>query len=227
MSHEHPTTDSGPSPRVLIVEDHPMFRDALRSVLQSLGVEVIGAVATAEEAVGAVRDFAPELVIMDLQLADGSGVDATARIVEVAPATRVLVLTSADDDASVDAALRAGAHGYLHKSADPDEIVRAVQAVAAGDGVFDEVVVRRITERFSARTPHQVDPPFPSLTSREREVLDLVARGHSNAQIADDLYLSVKTIRNQVSAIFSKLGVVDRASAIVMAREQGLGSGGG
>lgn len=211
--------------RVVIVEDHPMFRDALRSMLEANGVEVVGCASTADDAVSVVASFQPDLVVMDLHLAAGSGVDATTRILEASPDVRVLVLTSSDEPDSVDAALRVGAHGYLHKSAAPAEIARAIASVAAGDGVFDSAVLRRITERFAARSAREVDPPFPSLTPREREVLDLVAQGKANQQIADALFLSLKTVRNQVSTIFTKLGVQDRPTAIVLAREQGMGGG--
>lgn len=201
-----------------------MFRDALRSMLEANGVAVVGEASTADDAVSAVATSRPDLVVMDLHLATGSGVDATASILESSPDVRILVLTSSDEPASVDAALRVGAHGYLHKSAAPTEIARAVASVAAGDGVFDATVLRRITERFAVKSGRETDPPFPTLTPREREVLELIAQGKANPLIADALFVSLKTVRNQVSAIFTKLGVQNRAAAIVMAREQGMGS---
>jgi DNA-binding NarL/FixJ family response regulator len=209
--------------RVLIAEDHPMFRDALRATLSLTGeFEVVAAVGTGEDAVtGAVRRT-PDVVVMDLEM-PGGGVVATAEILRQLPATRVLVLTSYDEDRLVYAALRAGAHGYVLKSATSEEIVRAVQTVAHGDGLFAGSVVERISRHLATGGRASVPSPFPELTQREREILELMAQGHSNAYIADHFVLSLKTVRNHVSAVLAKLGVSTRAEAVVKAHQAGLG----
>jgi DNA-binding NarL/FixJ family response regulator len=210
--------------RVLIAEDHPMFRDALRATLTLTGeFEVVAAVGTGEAAVtGAVRRT-PDVVVMDLEMPGGGGVAATAEILRQLPATRILVLTSYDEDRLVYAALRAGAHGYVLKSATSEEIVRAVQTVAHGDGLFAGSVVERINRHLATGGRASVPSPFPELTQREREILELMAQGHSNAYIADHFVLSLKTVRNHVSAVLAKLGVSTRAEAVVKARQAGLG----
>jgi DNA-binding NarL/FixJ family response regulator len=159
---------------------------------------------------------------MDLRLPGLNGIEATRQIVADSPHTAVVVLTMFDDDDSVFAALRAGARGYLLKGADQEEIRRAVQAAAAGEAIFGAGLASRLLAYFTAR-PDPAPPPFPQLTDREREVLELVAQGRSNAAIAARLQLSQKTIRNNVSNILAKLQVADRAQAIVRARDAGLG----
>jgi DNA-binding NarL/FixJ family response regulator len=160
---------------------------------------------------------------MDLHMPGTNGVDATRTILRTAPATRVLVLTMFEDDESVFAAMRAGASGYLVKGAQQDEIIRAVRSVAAGQAIFGPSVARRIVDYFAGAARATPVVPFPDLTAREREVLDLIAAGRPNSVIARDLVISGKTVSNHISAIFAKLQVADRAEAISRARQAGLG----
>lgn len=207
--------------RVLIADDHPVFRDGLRLLLADEDqIDVVGVAADGDEAVAAARDQQPDVVVMDLNMPKVNGVDASRRIVHESPHIGILVLTMFEDDESVFAAMRAGARGYLLKGAVQGEIVRAILAVNGGSGVFGPSIARRVIEFFATQRPTGV---FPELTDREREILDLIAKGLNNAAIARRLFLSPKTIRNHVSNIFSKLQVVDRAEAIVRARRAGLG----
>ncbi|MEU4424742.1 response regulator transcription factor [Actinoplanes sp. NPDC024001] len=209
--------------RVVIVDDHPMFRMGVRSLLLSLdGIEPAGEAADLPAALDVVAAVRPDVVLMDLHLeAGGSGVDATAELVRHDPQVRVLVVTMLDDDDSIFAAMRAGARGYLLKNASPEELERAVRAVANGDVLFSGPVAQRALGFLTgART---AGSPFPELTQRELDVLDLVARGLDNLAVARRLSLSDKTVRNYLSAILAKLRVADRAQAIVRAREAGLG----
>lgn len=209
--------------RILIVDDHPVFAFGLASYLSSLpGFEVVGRASTEEEAVELARSQRPDIVLMDLDLGPGSGIEATRRIVRETPEVGVLIVTMLGDDDSVFAALRAGARGYLLKGASPTEVERAVRAVAAGDVLLAaEVGARAVRLLSGARTAGPV--VFPELTDREREVLDLVARGYDNHTIARRLVLSTKTIRNYLSALLLKLAVPDRSALIVRARDAGLG----
>lgn len=210
--------------RALIVDDHPMFRRGLRTLLAALpAVQVVGEAGGGDEAVRLAAELQPDLVLMDLQMPGGSGLAATRAIVNANPHTRVLVVTLSADDDSVFAALRAGAHGYLLKEAEDEEMLRAVRAVAEGGAIFSPGIAERILAFFAS--PHRALPRdvFPELSEREREILGLIAQGRSNAEIADRLVLSRKTVSNHVSNIFSKLHVADRAQAIVRAREAGLG----
>jgi DNA-binding NarL/FixJ family response regulator len=214
--------------RVVIADDHPVFRDGLRGILASVeGVEVLEEAATGEEAVAAAATHQPDVVVMDLHMPDLNGIEATRRILHESPHVGVVVLTMFEDDASVFAAMRAGARGYLLKGADKEEIVRAIQAIGSGEAIFGPAIARRVIEYFSA--PQVAGPPqaFPELTAREREILDHIAQGLNNETIARKLYLSPKTVRNHVSNIFAKLQVADRAQAIVRARDAGLGQGPG
>lgn len=209
--------------RLLVAEDHPVFRDGLRALFGTADdVEIVGEASTGEAAVLAVAELQPDVVLMDIRLPGLDGLEATRRIIETSPHVAVLVLTMFEDDDSVFAALRAGARGYLLKGADQGEILRAVRSVASGEAIFGPAVAQRLIAFFG--TPRPLPPPaFPELTDREREVLELIARGQSNQAIAQRLGLSQKTVRNHVSNIFSKLQVADRAEAIVRAREAGLG----
>ncbi|MBJ7458565.1 MAG: response regulator transcription factor [Thermoleophilaceae bacterium] len=206
---------------VLIVDDHPAFRDGLRLMLEASGtVEVVGEAANGTEAIEQSEALKPEMVLMDLQMPELNGIEATREIVRVENPPAVIVLTMFEDDDSVFAAMRAGARGYLLKDAERDDILRAVRSVASGDAVFGPPIATRLLELF-ASVPRTV---FPELTDRERELLVLVAAGKSNAAIAENLTLSLKTVRNHVSNIFNKLQVADRAAAIAKAREAGLGA---
>ncbi len=214
--------------RVLLVDDHPVFRHGLRALLEAVeDVEVVGEGAGGEEALGLVDQAAPDVVVMDLNMPGMSGVEATRRILEQAPDLGVLVLTMFEDDESVFAAMRAGARGYLVKGADSPEVVRAITAVARGEAIFGPSVARRVLGYLTRPLTAYDDAVFPELTSREREVLDLLAEGRSNGQIAQALSRSTKTVRNNVSSIFAKLQVADRSEAIVRARRAGLGIGEG
>jgi DNA-binding NarL/FixJ family response regulator len=210
--------------RLLLADDHASFRTGLRALLGTAdGLVVVGEAASGAEVVARAAELQPDVVLMDLSMPGGDGIEATRRIVHAAPHVAVLVLTMSDDDDSVLAAVQAGARGYVLKGARRAELLRAVRAVAAGDAIFGPALARRLVEYFTRpRLPADADA-FPDLTEREREILDLVARGHSNTEITDRLVLSPKTVRNHVSNIFSKLQVRDRAEAIVRAREAGMG----
>jgi DNA-binding NarL/FixJ family response regulator len=209
--------------RVLIADDHPVFRDGLRVLLDSLpDAEVVGEAASGEEAVKLAISEQPDVILMDLQMPGINGIEATRTILRTAPHIGVLVVTMFEDDDSVFAAMRAGARGYLLKGADQQEILRGIRAVASGEAIFGPAIAQRLISFFAQPNPPLPPQIFPELTDREREILTGIARGKSNTQIADQLYLSQKTVRNHVSNIFSKLQVADRAQAIVRAREAGL-----
>ncbi len=210
--------------KVLIVDDHPVFRGGMRRLLGALPeTEVVGEAASGEEAVALAASLHPDVVLMDLQLPGESGIDATRRIVAEAPRVNVLIVTMFEDDFSVFAAMRAGARGYVLKDAAEDELLRAIRTVADGQAIFSPAIARRLTDYFAAPHPAAPAPAFPELSARENEVLDLIAQGIGNAEIAERLYLSPKTVRNHISSIFAKLQVADRAEAIVRARKAGLG----
>lgn len=210
--------------RVFVVDDHPIVRGGLIALLDSLpGLVVVGQAGSGRDAVALVRRHRPDVVVMDLRMPGLDGVAATRLIRAELPATAVLVLTMFDEDTLVTAALAAGARGYLLKGAESAEIDRAVRAVAGGEAIFSPKVADQVLHRAGA-------PPLAALaglTPREREVLELLARGLGNATIAARLGLSPKTVGNHVSALFGKLGVATRAEAVVRAREAGLGTGPG
>ncbi|MDQ5852743.1 MAG: response regulator transcription factor [Chloroflexota bacterium] len=209
--------------RILIADDHPLVRKGLRSVLGTVPeFEVIGEATSGREAVERAAALQPDVVLMDLQMPGGSGIEATREIVGANPQIRVLVVTLFEDEESVFTALRAGARGYVLKDADEEDLVAAVRAVGRGEAIFSPSVAARVLSYFA--TPRPPAPPqlFPTLTDREREVLSLIARGASNTAIARQLSLSPKTVGNYVSNIFGKLQVADRAEAIIRAREAGL-----
>ena len=208
--------------RVLIADDHPAYRRGLGLMLANVeDVDVVGEAETGARAVELALELAPDVVVMDLRMPDLDGIEATRRINRGASAPAVIVLTMFEDDDSVFAAMRAGARGYLLKGADQDEIVRAIRAAAAGEAIFGPEIAARVIAHF-ASGPASPGRAFSSLTDREREVLDLVAAGKGNATIAHELMISLKTVRNHVSNIFTKLQVSDRSAAIVKAREAGL-----
>jgi DNA-binding NarL/FixJ family response regulator len=206
--------------RVVVADDHPVFRSGLRTLVEETPtLEYAGEAADGEQAVSVCIEQQPDVVLMDIRMPGVSGIDATRRI----PATtKVLMLTMLEDDTSVFAAMRAGARGYILKGAAPDDIVRAITAVAAGELIFGAAVAARLAEFFHAGT-RTAAQPFPALSTREHDVLNLIAAGEPNGVIAARLGLSEKTVRNNVSSIFAKLRVADRSAAIVRAREAGLG----
>ncbi len=206
--------------RVLIVDDHPVFRDGLAGLLATLPeVEVVGTAGTAEEALAALMETAPDVVLMDINLPGATGVEATRRATQIAPATAVLVISMVDDDDSVFAALAAGARGYVLKGATAAEITAALRTVAAGGAVFGAGIASRMLATTPARRSGPDRPPrHDDLTTREREVLDLLADGASNRQIARSLGLSLKTVQNHVSRILDKLQAADRTQAVLRAR---------
>lgn len=209
--------------RVVIADDHPVFREGLAVLLGSVpGIDVVGTASTGEQACTLAVDLVPHVVVMDVQMPQLNGIDATRRIVAEAPSVGVVVLTMSEEDDTIFSAVRAGARGYLLKGAEQEEVVRAITAVAAGGVVFGAALAMRIADFFSAG-PVTPAVAFPQLTSRERDILQLLAAGRSNQQMAETLFLSQKTVRNNVSTIFAKLQVTDRATAIVRARDAGLG----
>ncbi|HSE69903.1 MAG TPA: response regulator transcription factor [Nocardioidaceae bacterium] len=208
--------------RVAIVDDHPVFRLGMAGLLGSLaGIEVVAQAANAAEAM-ALPVGAADVVLMDLHLGEDSGIETTRELVRRDPDVRVLVVTMREDDESVVASVRVGARGYLLKGASPEEVERAVRAVANGEMILGpKVAARAMAVLTSGRTAARV--PFPELTDREREVLDLVARGFDNVTISRRMVLSPKTVRNHVANVLTKIAVPDRSAAIVRAREEGLG----
>ncbi|HTW14859.1 MAG TPA: response regulator transcription factor [Nocardioides sp.] len=212
--------------RVLIADDHPVFRDGLASLLGTQpAVAVVATAADGAEAVALALEHRPDVVVMDLQMPEMNGIEATRRLGVELPETRVLVFTMGEEDGTVLAAMRAGARGYLVKGASQDEVARAISTVHAGGLVFGASLAARITDLLSGSTTPDRSV-FPQLTERELEILDLIAAGRNNAQIAAELYLAPKTVRNNVSNILAKLQATDRADAIIRAREAGLGGGG-
>jgi DNA-binding NarL/FixJ family response regulator len=210
--------------RLLIADDHPAFRAGLRLLLESLAdVEVVGEAATGTEVVQQALELRPDVVVMDLQMPEMGGIEATRGIVQQAPDANVLVLTMFEDEDSVFAALRAGARGYILKGAGQDELARAIQAIASGEAIFSPAIATRVIDFFARSPADQPPQAFPELTDREREVLGLIAEGLPNPEITRRLVLSPKTVRNHVSNILAKLQVRDRSEAIVRAREAGLG----
>jgi DNA-binding NarL/FixJ family response regulator len=208
---------------LLVVDDHPAYRRGLELMLADAGdITIVGEAATGEIALERAAELAPDVILMDLRMPGVDGIEATRRLRLSGSSAAVVVLTMFQDDDSVFAAMRAGARGYLLKGAEQDEIVRAIRAAAAGEAIFGPEIAQRVIAHFTTG-PGSTAAAFPSLTDREREVLELVAAGKGNAAIAHNLMISLKTVRNHVSNIFTKLQVTDRSQAIVKARDAGLG----
>jgi DNA-binding NarL/FixJ family response regulator len=209
--------------RVVVADDHPIVRDGLRALIEATpGIELVGEATNGDEAIELARRVNPDVVLMDLSMPGRHGIEATREIASNGLASAVLILTMFADDESIFAAMRAGARGYLLKDADHDELRRAIEAIGSGEAIFGAGVAQRMVG-FFARARALGVQPFPDLTDREREVLEELAQGASNSTIAMRLGISLKTVRNHVSAVLGKLMVVDRAQAIVRAREGGFG----
>ncbi|HLM06458.1 MAG TPA: response regulator transcription factor [Blastococcus sp.] len=212
--------------RILLVDDHPLFLDGVRAALaRTEDLEVVGEAHDVAGAVAAALELRPDVVLMDLGLPDGSGIEATRQILAGSPGTRVLVMTMSDEDDAVVTAMRAGARGYVVKGSGRADLLTGIRTVAAGGAVFSPGVADRLALMFGSLGALPGQGAFPELTEREREVLDLVARGYDNRRISRDLFLSDKTVRNHVSNIMGKLGVATRAEAVVRGRNGGLGGG--
>lgn len=210
--------------RVLIADDHPVVRRGMTALLASLdGVEVVAEAATGEEALREAQLNRPDVVVMDIQMPSMDGIEATRRLTALLPDVAVLVVTMFESDETVVSAMRAGARGYLLKGAQQEEILTTIRSVASGQFVMAPCVATRLLGHLDP-APRPADP-FPQLTTREREILDRVARGHGNSRIAADLALAAKTVANHLSVIFTKLGVSGRTEAVILARSQGLGGG--
>jgi DNA-binding NarL/FixJ family response regulator len=210
--------------RILVVDDHTLFREGVNAIFSTVpDVRVVGEASNGVEAVSLANSIQPDVILMDIQMPQLNGIEATRRILHTSPKIGIIVLTMYEDDDSVFSAMRAGARGYILKGADQEELLRAVRAVASGEALFGPAIATRMMTYFSSAKINSAIEAFPELTEREREVLDLIANGSNNNQIANQLSISPKTVRNHVSNIFNKLQVADRAQAIIKAREQGLG----
>jgi DNA-binding NarL/FixJ family response regulator len=210
---------------VVLVDDHPLVRQGMRAVIESqLDIEVVGEASDGAEAIRVCVETKPDVVLMDLQMPGLNGIEATKRVRTASPSTAVLVLTMYDDDAMVFEAIASGAAGYLLKGSDGTDIVAAIHSVAQGQAVFGAALAKRLQTWFGQ--PPRTANPFPELTTREREILDGVATGMTNAEIGATLFLSPKTVANNVSLILDKLHVAHRAEVIIKARDAGLGQEG-
>jgi DNA-binding NarL/FixJ family response regulator len=210
--------------RILIADDHPVFRDGIRALLDAdPATEIIAEATTGDEALVLAEQHRPDVILMDLKMPGMNGIEATRRITARSPSIRVLVVTMFEDDASVFTAMRAGARGYVLKDATKEELLRAIQAVGNGEAIFSPGIAARMLTFFAA--PRALIPrqAFPELTGREHDILNLLAGGASNHEIAQQLDLSPKTVSNYISNIFNKLQVADRAEAILKARDAGMG----
>lgn len=211
--------------RILVVDDHKLFREGLIALLNGvLETTVAGEAGTGTQAIAQAGALEPDVVLMDIQMPDMNGIEATRRILAGQPDVGVIMLTMLEDDDSLFAAMCAGARGYILKGADKTEVLRTVKAVAEGQALFGPAIASRITTFFQKGGQMKTAVvPFPDLTDREREVLTLIAQGLNNNDIAARLYITSKTVSNYISSIFNKLQVADRAQVIVKAREAGLG----
>jgi len=210
--------------RILIADDHPLFRHGIHELLNlTPDIQVVGEATTGEEAITQAEALHPDVILMDINMPGVNGIEATRRILHNAPHIRILVVTMFEDDATVFAAMRVGARGYVLKDAEKENILRAIQAVGKGEAIFSPTIATRLIDFFATQESALPREIFPSLTERERGILQLIARGRSNAEISRELSLSPKTVYNYVSNILNKLQVSDRAQAIIRAREAGLG----
>ena len=213
--------------RLLIADDHLFYREGVRTLLKGVPeIEIVGDAMSGNDAVEQAAALQPDVILMDIKMPGLNGIEATRQILQAYTAIGILIVTMFDDDDTVFAAMRAGARGYLLKDADRDELVRAIAAIHRGEAIFSPAIARRMISYFArptGGTDARAPQPFPELTEREREVLDLVAKGYANPAIATQLVVSIKTVQNHVSSIFNKLQVADRAQAIIRARDAGMG----
>ncbi|MBA3718180.1 MAG: response regulator transcription factor [Actinobacteria bacterium] len=218
------TGSSAPGVRVLLVDDHDLFRTGLRTLLEEQGIEIVGEAANGEDAVTLVEEHAPDVVLMDLEMPGMGGVDATREIAAVAPLTRVVVLTISDEDADVLNAVVAGACGYLLKDATIQELLRGIKAASVGESLISPSIAAKVLQRVRASSPdvEAAETLLARLSDRELQVLRLIANGNDNAQIAKELFISAKTVKNHISNILLKLSIENRIQAAVYAVRSGL-----
>jgi len=214
-----------PPIRALIADDHLVVRRGIGALLSSIpGIEVVAEASTGQDVLREAQLSRPDVIVMDIQMPGMDGIEATRRVTTLLPDVAVLVLTMFEDDDTVFAALRAGARGYLLKGAEQDEIADAIRAVVRGQAIFGAAIASRLLDHFANPPAAVSDDPFPELTAREKEILELLAQGRRTAEIASTLHLSPKTVSNNLTTIFAKLEVSDRTAAVIRARERGLGS---
>ena len=216
--------------RVLIADDHALFREGVNAILKSVpDIEIVGEAGTGQEALALASDLSPDVILMDIQMPDLNGVEATQRILKTHPDVGIIIVTMLEDDDSLFSAMSAGARGYVLKGADKAEMLKSIRAVAEGEALFGSAIAARLLNFFHDN-PSQANSetstiPFPELTDREREILACIARGDTNTEIAQQLTISLKTVRNHVSNIFNKLQVTNRTQAAIRARDAGLEKG--
>jgi DNA-binding NarL/FixJ family response regulator len=215
--------------RLLIVDDHTLFREGLLAIFLAVGdIEVVGEAASGYEAIEKAQQLHPHVMLMDIQMGDMNGIEATVQILKSQPDTKIIMLTMMEDTESLFSAMMAGARGYVLKGADKSEVLRTIRAVASGDVLFGAAIANRVSDYFRKLNVLQgahrgPDSPFPDLSERELQVLDQIARGLNNYEIATHLNITIKTVSNHISNIFSKLHIADRTQAVIRAREAGLG----
>ena len=214
--------------RILIVDDHALFREGVHAILKAVpDIEIVDEAGTGQDALNLASELKPDVILMDIQMPDLNGVEATRHILEKQPGIGIIIVTMLEDDDSLFSAMRAGARGYVLKGADKAEMLKSIRAVAGGEALFGPAIAARLLSFFhnnpSQPISEQTPTLFPELTDREREILDYIARGDTNAEIAEQFSLSLKTVRNHVSNIFNKLQVTNRAQAAIRARNAGLG----
>lgn len=209
--------------RLLIADDHALFREGIRALISATAdIVCIGEAATGDEAIRQIEAIQPDVVLMDINMPGINGIEATRRILRIHGDAGIIMVTMLEDDASIFAAMRAGARGYVLKGANHQELLQTIRAVAQGQVLFGPAIANRITHFFARAQPAGTEQPLPELSEREREILDLMSRHYTNPEIAQQLGIGEKTIRNHVSNIFNKLQVATRAQAIDKARQAGL-----
>jgi len=214
--------------RVLIADDHALFREGVNAILKSVpDIEIVGEAGTGQEALTLASELTPDVILMDIQMPDLNGVEATQRILKTQPDTGIIIVTMLEDDDSLFSAMRAGARGYVLKGADKAEMLKSIRAVAEGEALFGPTIAARLLNFFHENPQKSKNESpsiaFPELTDREREILGCIARGDTNEEITEQLSISLKTVRNHVSSIFNKLQVTNRTQAAIRARDAGLG----